>query len=194
MSDSSTPCNQYEGYVDYADWDRIRGWAADRLRPNQVISIELWDGATSIGSVAASESRPDVGQHLSDEGRHGFCLATPSAVKDGRSHSIRVRFPNSSAELTNSPIAYTVPPHVWNHSNVQISQTYKTMALKGESVALPERLEGDLLQSWLADTRGESFPLGPDVAAAAAQNQQFWIWFKESSESGCTRGKTRDHS
>ena len=62
------------------------------------------------------------------------------------------------------------------------------MAVKGAR-ALPEDIDVLLFQVWIADTRGESFPLGGDAEAFGRNAQQFWIWFKEESEAAARTGK-----
>ncbi|MFN7939120.1 MAG: putative Ig domain-containing protein [Bryobacteraceae bacterium] len=106
---------QYEGYLDQSNCDLLKGWAADRSRPNQSINIEIWDGTTLVTTVQANQNRPDVGAYLKDNGNHGFLIQTPSGLKDGRAHNIQVRFAGTTAQLVNSPApiscgAPTLPP------------------------------------------------------------------------------------
>jgi len=98
-----TPPPDYVGFVDHAGCDVISGWAADRNRLNTSINIEIYDGTTLISTVSASNSRPDVGAFLGDNGLHGFSVATPSSLKDGATHSVHVKFETSATELSNSP-------------------------------------------------------------------------------------------
>lgn len=124
----------YEGYVDQMDCNVIKGWAADRNRLNTSINVSIYDGATLLTTVAANQSRPDVGGHLGDNGLHGFNIATPASLKNGVAHSVSVKFETSGANLANSPRSLTCntatpqitsispasPPVVNGNQNVQV--------------------------------------------------------------------------
>ncbi|HUK89930.1 MAG TPA: PKD domain-containing protein, partial [Blastocatellia bacterium] len=98
---TTTP--SYAGFVDQASCTTISGWAADRNRLNTSINVEIYDGATLIATAMASNSRPDVGAYLGDNGLHGFSLPTPASLKNGATHAVHVKFESSATELTNSP-------------------------------------------------------------------------------------------
>jgi len=93
----------YAGWLDHAACDSISGWAADKSRANQAISVDVLDGSSVIATLLANASRPDVGAVLGDAGAHGFSVATPSAVKDGKAHSIQVRYNGTALTVGNSP-------------------------------------------------------------------------------------------
>jgi hypothetical protein len=93
----------YIGYVDHTGCDNIRGWAADRNRPDTAINVQIYDGTTLMAVVPANQPRPDVRVSRSDNGMHGFSITTPAALKTGTAHSIHVNFETSGIELGNSP-------------------------------------------------------------------------------------------
>ena len=93
----------YTGWFDRAACDSMSGWAADRSRPDQGISVDVLDGTLVIATLLANASRPDVGAAIGDAGAHGFSLATPSALKDGQAHSVRVRYSGTTQFVGNSP-------------------------------------------------------------------------------------------
>ena len=97
----------YAGYVDGASCSGINGWAADRNRANQPITVSLWDGAAQIASTTANGPRPDVGSVIGDNGLHGYGLQLPAAYADGASHSLQIRFETSAVQLTGSPRTLT---------------------------------------------------------------------------------------
>jgi len=104
----------YAGFVDHVGCDTIAGWAADRALLNASINVEIYDGTSLISTVAASNSRPDVGAFLGDNGLHGFSIPTPASVKDGASHTVHVKFETSATDLSNSPVTIncsTGPPN-----------------------------------------------------------------------------------
>jgi hypothetical protein len=104
---SVAPGPNYVGFIDHAACDTIGGWAADRNRLNTSINVEIYDGTTLISTVMASNSRPDVGGFLGDNGIHGFSLPTPASLKNGAAHSIHIKFEASATELSGSPASIT---------------------------------------------------------------------------------------
>ena len=90
----------YVGRVDQLDCMTIRGWAADRNRLNSAITVRIYDAEKLVQTVTANQSRPDVGQNLGDNGTHGFNIATPAVFRDGKPHSLRVRFESSNTSLS----------------------------------------------------------------------------------------------
>ena len=97
----------YAGYLDSGNCQGLSGWAADRTRLNQPIAVSIFDGATLLGSVTASQSRPDVGAYLGDNGLHGFSFSLPASIRTGGTHTFHARFENSSAEMAGSPVTVT---------------------------------------------------------------------------------------
>jgi len=91
------------GWLDHAGCDGLSGWAADRNRPNQTISVDVVEGTSILATVLATASRPDVGAEIGDTGLHGFSVATPAALKDGRVHAVQVRYSGTTQSLSNSP-------------------------------------------------------------------------------------------
>ena len=61
--------------------------------------VDVYDGATPLGSVAAGAFRAEVGAAIGDKGFHAFSFATPVGVKDGKTHTIMVRPAGSAAAL-----------------------------------------------------------------------------------------------
>ena len=93
----------YSGWLDTASCSAISGWAADRTRANQPISVDLVEGSTVLTTILASLSRPDVGQAVGDNGAHGFSFSTPAALKSGTTRTIDLRYSGTSQSLGNSP-------------------------------------------------------------------------------------------
>src|SRR5262249_60782634 len=83
------------GFVDGADCNTLRGWAADRNRLNTSINVQIYDGSTLISTVLANNSRPDVGAAIGDNGMHGFSIATPASLKNAISHTVHTKFETS---------------------------------------------------------------------------------------------------
>jgi len=69
----------YVGYVDAADCNVIRGWAADTTRANVPLNVGIYDSNTLVTTVTANQLRADVGTILGDNGLHGFNIPTPAS-------------------------------------------------------------------------------------------------------------------
>ena len=100
----TTAAPSYAGYVDVPNCQTISGWAPDRNQPNQSINVSIYDGSTLVATIAANQSRPDVGGFLGDNGLHGFTYTIPASLKDPNSHNVHVVFgTNSALDLGGSP-------------------------------------------------------------------------------------------
>ena len=97
----------YAGWVDSASCSGINGWAADKARLNQPITVSLWDGATQIASTTANASRADVGGVLGDNGLHGYSMPIPAGYSNGVSHTLQIRYETSATQLPRSPAMLT---------------------------------------------------------------------------------------
>ncbi|HYL98422.1 MAG TPA: hypothetical protein VEZ90_05660, partial [Blastocatellia bacterium] len=100
---SSTPTPNYVGFIDVANCTSIGGWAADRNRLNTSINVQIYDGTSLVAIVPAFRPRPDVATFLGDNGLHGLTIPIPAALQNGASHTVHVKFENSSTELSGSP-------------------------------------------------------------------------------------------
>lgn len=88
---------QDDGYLDGADCDQIWGWAWDRTAPNTPVFVNIYDGNTLIaGNVYANIYRQDLFNAGKGNGNHAFAISTPASLKDGKLHSINVRFTSGS--------------------------------------------------------------------------------------------------
>ncbi len=77
----------------------MSGWAADRNRLNVSISVDILEGSTLLATIPANGVRGDVGTYLGDNGAHAFYWVTPTALKDGRDHTITIRPAGSGTSL-----------------------------------------------------------------------------------------------
>lgn len=98
-SDAGNTSPIYEGYHDRADCNFIEGWAWDRNQPNTPINVDIYDGGTKIMTVPANRFRQDLFNAGKGNGYHGFSVATPASLKDGRSHTIYVKYGGTSNNL-----------------------------------------------------------------------------------------------
>lgn len=93
------------GAVDVVDCGTIAGWALDKSRPASLVSVDVLDGETVIGTALADLPRPDLQAAGLGNGKGGFTYSVPATVKDGRTHQIRVRFSNTNLDLQTTPVS-----------------------------------------------------------------------------------------
>jgi len=136
----------YIGFVDGANCNAISGWAADRNRPNVSINVSIYDGVTLIAIVPATNSRPDVGAFLGDNGLHGFAITTPAALKNGVSHTVHFKFEASATELTGgSPATISCPAFTPNY------------------IGFVDGADCNMLVGWVADDNRLNIPITVSV-------------------------------
>ena len=93
----------FDGFLYGADCSSFRGWAWDRNKPNTVFSVDIYDGATFKGSIAANEFRQDLKDAGKGNGIHAFRWTIPEELKDGQVHSLSARVSGSSFTLKEGP-------------------------------------------------------------------------------------------
>ena len=100
----------YFGAHDVADCHHIAGWAYDKSDPDAVVAVAIYDGDLLLSNVPAATFRRDLLDAGIGNGLYSFEYETPPALKDGRPHSIRVRFASTTLDLPNTPTTLTCSP------------------------------------------------------------------------------------
>jgi len=94
----------YEGYLDGVNCDFVFGWAWDKRSPYTPIRVDIYDGGNLIASsVMASDFRQDLQSSGKGNGYHAFNYPTPARLKDGQTHSVRVKVSSGDWELSDTP-------------------------------------------------------------------------------------------
>lgn len=94
----------FEGSLDILNANSIMGWAWDKTKPEEPIQVDIFDGATHLGTVKADLLRDDlVAKGRAGNGRHGFSFPTPQRLVDGKPHEIHARVKGTEFELHGSP-------------------------------------------------------------------------------------------
>ncbi len=94
-------CNQAPnlfGRHDGQGCNAIEGWAWDSNDPNGTVNVDLYDGATLIGTVAATLYRQDLADALGSP-YHGWIFHTPASLKDGQPHTVTAKFGGTNTNL-----------------------------------------------------------------------------------------------
>lgn len=95
-----------EGVVDLLDAGRLQGWVWNRLKPELVITVDIFDGANLLGRASGDQPRDDLRRAEKRGGQCGFSFELPSSLLDMKLHVIRVLMSGTSLELHNSPLEF----------------------------------------------------------------------------------------
>jgi hypothetical protein len=108
----------YQGSLDPATCEKITGYASDRNNPGAILSVDIYDGDELLGTAMANQMRTPplpinpitggasaafTGGPTNSPNSHGFVFPIPDHLKDGKPHSISVRFKDTATSLSNSP-------------------------------------------------------------------------------------------
>jgi hypothetical protein len=98
------------GALEVVNADGIFGYAWDSSRPDKAIKVDLFDGDKKLATIVANEFRQDLVDNKIGDGKHAFSYTTiPDRLKDGKTHTIRVRVSGTDHDLTNSPMNLKAP-------------------------------------------------------------------------------------
>ena len=94
------------GYLDNANCAHIGGWTQDPDAPTQALNVAIYIDDVLVAKIPASNSRADLCTAIGSC-NHGYDYPSPSLLKDGRTHQVRVfgadNVNGSFAELDGSP-------------------------------------------------------------------------------------------
>ena len=97
----------YQGYHDGANCMTANGWAWDLNSQSDRISVDVYDGSTKLGTATANLYRSDLLAAGIGDGYHAWNYTLPSSVRDGASHTIRVKYANTNTDLSTTPKTVT---------------------------------------------------------------------------------------
>jgi hypothetical protein len=99
-----------EGEVERADCTRLKGWVWDPANPRIPLDLELAMDGRLIQRLTADMERPLLLKSGKGDGRHGFRMPTPEALRDGRAHELSIRVADTGVTLRGSPSTILCPP------------------------------------------------------------------------------------
>jgi hypothetical protein len=102
--------SKLEGHLDIVGGEEIAGWAWDPKKPDTPVKVDVYDGDTLLATVVADQFREDLLKEKIGNGKHGFSIATPAKLKDGKGHTIRVLISGTKTELNDSPKTFKSKP------------------------------------------------------------------------------------
>jgi YD repeat-containing protein len=100
----------YEGYFGNATCGRLDGWAWDSKQPNSAVTVDIYDGSTLVGTVAANIFRQDLVSAGKGNGAHGFDIELPEILLDGQAHTLYAKFGGTAIGLGTSPKSLSCAP------------------------------------------------------------------------------------
>jgi hypothetical protein len=65
--------------------------------------VDIYENDVLLATVPADQFRPDLLKDGKGNGKHGFSYRTPTKLKDGRTHSLRVRISKTNVDLRTTP-------------------------------------------------------------------------------------------
>ncbi|HKV38886.1 MAG TPA: hypothetical protein VJX67_06710, partial [Blastocatellia bacterium] len=95
-----------QGFHDGVGCDTIVGWARDVNDPGNIVNVDVYNGSTLIGTIAATQYRQDLADAFGNP-YHGFNFPMPASLKDGVPHTITVKFGGTNTNLSNTPKTFT---------------------------------------------------------------------------------------
>ena len=109
----------------------LEGWAWNKFRPNDALSVGLFDGENLLVTAVADKYDPKLAAEGVGSGAHGFALRPP-AFYDGEPRMLSVKALPSCVELAGSPVL--IPLHVGRQlslhpsmNNLDPEQTSRTL-------------------------------------------------------------------
>ncbi|HVT91463.1 MAG TPA: hypothetical protein VHD76_01365 [Bryobacteraceae bacterium] len=80
----SASAASYAGWVDQATCTTISGWVWDSTQPNVSLNVDLYDNGAFLMTIPANQFRQDLYNLGYGNGNHGFSIATPYQLTDGK--------------------------------------------------------------------------------------------------------------
>ena len=103
------PPQHYLAEIQGVNCNAISGWVWDKYKPKAPVLVELWDGDHFLTNISADQFRQDLLDAGYGNGRHAFRLPTPPQIKDGQSHSIRLRVADARSDLASTQSVVACP-------------------------------------------------------------------------------------
>lgn len=92
-----------EGHHDSTDASIVWGWAWDAASPGNPVDVDVYDGRRRVATLRANQYRADLERAGKGDGRHGFTWRIPQWLRDGRPHTLTLKFAGTDQPLTSTP-------------------------------------------------------------------------------------------
>lgn len=157
----------YNGYHESAGCDTIGGWAWDARQPDTPVSVDIYADGSLVATVSANQFRQDLLNAGIGNGVHGFSLATPASLKDGQAHSIRVRYAQTSIDLSDTPksITCSVPTPTPTPTPTATPTPTPTPVPTPNYGGYHEVADCNQISGWAWDSQQPNTPISVDIYA-----------------------------
>jgi hypothetical protein len=141
------------GFLDVANAQTAGGWAYDPDANAAPINVQIWIDNVLFTTTQANTNRPDLVPIVAAEPTHGFSVAMPPSLGDGKVHTIRafaVNFPDGpNQELSGSPKELNAQtPFIGISVADQGANLSIAYVVSGSSAAQAGILGGDVIHSY----------------------------------------------
>ena len=166
----------FDGYLDKVECGTMRGWAWDRNKPDESVTIEFSADGKVIGTAEADIYRTDLDDAGKGNGRHAYSFPTPASLKDGKPHQISAKVRNSTYTLKYAPKSLTCPSSA--RASVESAERGLSVTVLGnpvgEQTSVEVRgVEGKTVRFQLTDVRGRIISERAVETAEVVEKQQF---------------------
>ncbi|MCF0063854.1 T9SS C-terminal target domain-containing protein, partial [Dyadobacter sp. LJ419] len=141
----------YEGSLEIADCNTLKGWAMDRNKPDSAFTLELLEGTTVRATVVANLYREDLKNAGTGTGNYGFEIPVPNSLKTGKPVQLSIRVKGTTYILPGSikTITCGAPQYYGSFELVDCNTVYG-WAWAGNYPDLPltvELVEGNIVHA-----------------------------------------------
>ncbi|GAB3316056.1 hypothetical protein GCM10027299_05820 [Larkinella ripae] len=99
----NTPSANFDGYLNKVECGTIRGWAWDKSKPNDPVSVEILADDAVVGTVLANLYGQDLKEAGKGNGNHAYSFPVPQNLKNGATRVIKARIENTDFVLKDGP-------------------------------------------------------------------------------------------
>jgi sulfatase maturation enzyme AslB (radical SAM superfamily) len=117
------------GFLEFVDGREVVGWALDRNRPAQPLTIEIMIDDTVIGSTSTALARPDVAQKYGVTGTFGFSFYAWPPIADEDIDRVKARVKDAGGELLSTCVqrVKSETPHPLSDLTINIATLAEVM-------------------------------------------------------------------
>jgi hypothetical protein len=158
------------GAVTSAGAEGILGWAWDLRRSADPVRVDVYADGVLLGTVLADQFRQDVADARVGDGRHGFSLATPDSLKDGKAHAVQITASGTDETLAEGALLAPAAGHDKAADNFAGSI---------------DGVDGQHIVGWAWDSQHPNTPLDVDIYVddaklAAVRADQFRVDLRDA--------------
>jgi hypothetical protein len=161
--------DNFAGFIDVVDDPQILGWAWDSTQPDTPLEVDIYVDDAKVSTVSADQFRADLRDANVGDGKHGFRIPSPPALRDGKSHAVRVKVGGTGSIIAQKGVLLSgsstpVVRHELLHEELvkRIHEVVRAMLPLGATVLVVGKEADDLLS--FDGREGWHFPRDEDGA------------------------------